>query len=395
MKKLSNLSEQWLIIRDFMLEEKFTAVIKESGVLLETLLKDIILQYCRQLPFSSRSALNELEFELGKGSKGIESFELGPLIQILMARKVNFIKTVSQMLDKDQLMINSINFGYLKRLRNKYSHNIGSAARAEAQYFISTLEILLSFFDIEIFDHKALVDEIDRLRIENRRLIEEKGKVDRIYGAVAFYEKYDSLISNMDYRDTCYYAEDDPFKVSVPNFKELYEKIHYSGSTIRKTRVVLNLANMGIIPWILFYRFVRDVDEIRQGNAQYRAFYCHSKKNEAVYLMHYVLLYNASEIDNGFTMMSLFGGDRERKQRNIIIQNRQIFKFMAEAYSELFNSCQLIDIEELKKIYLKIYEEPKHKDDLAKIIVDYYTDVPNSELDSEKAIALWSSIFGI
>lgn len=395
MEVFFDLSHYWVSIRNFMLEEKYTNAIRESGVLLEVLLKEIILSYSRQLPFQSRKAINELEAKIGGPKKGIESFELGPLIQILMAKNINFMKEVSILVNKDHSIITSINFGYLKSLRNKYVHNISYASRAEAQYFVACLEILLSFFDIEIYNPKALIEEIDKLKTENKLLTSEKGKILSINGYVPFYKKYQELLTNIEYRDTCYYDETDPFMVSIPNFKTLYEKVHYSSPRTIKTRIVINISNSGILPWLLLYRFVRDFDSINKEHIQYRSFFCTSYKYRAVSLMHSVLLYNSSDIEYGYILMSQFGNDKERRHRNLVIQNRAMFRFMLDSYSDLFNSCKKIDSAEFKNLFMRVYNKPKTIDQLVEIITDYYKSISDSKKDAESAIAVWRVVFDI
>ena len=88
-----------------MIEEKYTAVIKESGVLLETILKEIILDYCRRLPYKSRSAINDLEVNMGKSftltkgfDKMVEKITLAVVADPLLRRQA--LAAVSMVLDQ-------------------------------------------------------------------------------------------------------------------------------------------------------------------------------------------------------------------------------------------------------------------------------------------------------
>lgn len=389
------LSQQWFTIKEFMASKKYSSAVKESGTLLEDVLRALILQYARQLPFKQRSSLNKLEEDLGKGTKGIESFELGPLIQILMSKDVNFSNAVSHILRKDTQILKTINWGYLKDLRNRYVHNVGDATRAEAQCFVSSLEIILSFFDIDILDYSSLLNELDNLKKENKLLKAEKGFIEEFHGLVPFYERYAEIASEMDYRDTCYFAEHDPFYLSIPKMKQIYENVHFRKSSVNKTRIVINLSNRHPIPWLLLYRFVHDYELVKLGKTEYRGFYCYSGADTFILLAHLVLLYNAKDIDNGYVLLSLFDNERERTQKNMVVQNKRLFEFYSSAYGEMFKTSEIIDMKKLKGIYIDIYGVPLKAIDVEKNVRSYFSAIPESESDIDSAVRVWTSMFNL
>ncbi|HEY3379386.1 MAG TPA: hypothetical protein VGL77_18060, partial [Armatimonadota bacterium] len=75
-----DISQQWLDIKQHMRDRKFSTVIRESGNLIENLLKNIIRNYAHFLPHKNRHALFQLEESIGKGVKGVETFEMGFLV---------------------------------------------------------------------------------------------------------------------------------------------------------------------------------------------------------------------------------------------------------------------------------------------------------------------------
>ena len=388
-----NFSQQWSTIRELMTDGKFATAIKESGPFLESIVKTLILEYTSKMPREQRNAFSALEGELAEGPKGIESFELGRLVQILVSKEIKFIEFASKTLEKDEQILKSINFGYLQKLRNIYSHSPSPASHSEAQYFVSSLEIILSFFNIDVVDLSTLLNDIEELRKENRSLKDEKGSIEEINGFVPFYERYAELEATMNYRDSCYYAERDPFSLNLPDIKQLYEKVHYSASTIRKVRVIVNLFNHGPIPWLLFYRFVRDWERMERGDVEYRGFSCHSGHDSFVSLMHTVLLYNVKEMDNGYVILSRFDSVQERKQKNVIIQNKRLFGFLSSAYADMFNSCEVINMAKIKGMYTELYGPPTTVDDLEQRIQSYFAMVPDAQADADAAIKLWRGLF--
>lgn len=391
MELKSEFTEKWLEIKSLMAEDKFSAVVKESYPFLENLLKDLILEYQPKLEYRQRRSLLGKEEEFGKGRRGIESFTLGLIVQILQSEDIDFINSVSKLLKKDSEILKSINFGYLKTRRNEHGHYVTSGTHSEAQYFISSIEIILSFFDIKIIDLEKLQEEIANLKKELSLLKEQKGSVEEVSSLSLIYERYGETITNIDLEDTCYYDYEEPFVKSITTPKDIYEKVHYGNTKPKKLRGILNLSNKRPIPWVLLYRFVKDYKDINDGNYQYRGFYCFSNASLHTPLIHTILLYNIKEIDNGYLILHLFENDT--KQRNLLIQNKPIFKFFRSAYDDLFQSSEVLDAERIKKIYEETYGSPNSLKDLEENIRSYYSKLPDSEDNIKQAIEVWKEVF--
>lgn len=383
--------QQWQNLQKLMQARHHEAAVQEAGTLLQTVLRMILLEYTSKLPYANRSALLRLEQELGKGSRGIEAFELGPLVQIITSKEVDFNRCAASLVKKDAEILKAINPGYLQSIRNKHAHYSATALRAAAQYFVSSIEILFCFFEIDVLNYAGLLAELEELKSENRLLKTDIGSIEEINGIIPVYRRYAEISDGMDYIDTCWFAGRN--QLSTPELKELYDRAHYTSSATRETRIVINLHNQEAAAFVLFYRFVKDYEFLKTGKFRYRGFHAFSDREGYVHLPHFVLIYSRNNMDNGFVFLSSFD-DETRQQRNIIVKGRKFFGLFFESYRMLWNSCKALSVDDLKNWYLAQYGAPSKVSDIEEKIELFYDKlVMTSERNA--AIDLWRSILGV
>ncbi len=118
-----------------------TIVAKECVDLIEQALRQLFSQHVTQLDEKDRLNVRKAETEIGKGAKGIESFTMGQLVDLL--RRSRFLDVWARASGKNLDRIRLINLDELTTLRNTVLPGTREATRAEAEFLFKCLHDIL------------------------------------------------------------------------------------------------------------------------------------------------------------------------------------------------------------------------------------------------------------
>jgi hypothetical protein len=125
----------------------YTIAAKECVGLIEHALRHLFSQHLTRLEEKDRLGVQKAELEIGKGSKGIESFTMGQLVGVF--RTSHFLDAWARASGKDLSGIRVINLDELTALRNTFIHGDREASDTEAKFLFDCLHVILETFELK------------------------------------------------------------------------------------------------------------------------------------------------------------------------------------------------------------------------------------------------------
>lgn len=129
---------------------EYTIAAKECLGLIEQALRQLFTQHLTRLDEKDRLKVLDVERNVGKGQKGIESFTMGQLVGVFRASK--FLDAWARSTGSELRSIRAINLDELTSLRNAFIHEEQEATRSEAEFLIHCLKVFLETFGVTQFE---------------------------------------------------------------------------------------------------------------------------------------------------------------------------------------------------------------------------------------------------
>ncbi len=148
--KMTNLGQKLKLIQHNLDVGGYTIVAKECMGLVEQSLRRLFRDQLTRLDEKDRLKVQEAELKKGGGRRGIEHFTMGQLVRLLQSS--NFLDAYERALGKDLSGLRVVNLEELTRLRNRLIHDNREVTRAEAEFLVNCLQVILETFEIELED---------------------------------------------------------------------------------------------------------------------------------------------------------------------------------------------------------------------------------------------------
>lgn len=132
---------------------EYTIVAKECLGLIEQALRQLFTQHLTRLDEKDRLKVVDVERNVGKGQKGIESFTMGQLVGVFRASK--FLDAWARATGSEIRSIRAINLDELTSLRNAFIHDEQEATRSEAEFLVHCLKVFLETFGVTHFEESG------------------------------------------------------------------------------------------------------------------------------------------------------------------------------------------------------------------------------------------------
>ncbi|WP_455756459.1 hypothetical protein [Sulfurimonas sp.] len=245
-------AEQFMKIMTYKKNLQYATLVREASTLIESLFRELISEYMAQLDFITRKKLFEAEAEIGKGNKGLENFTMGELLGVI--KKSDFISSISKILNQNPKIVNLSNLNTLIEIRNACIHNEYEPKPYEGELFISTMNVLFTFFNIEV-DTIPEESSPKTLTDVSKMLEANFVSVEIIEGSGLFYSNMTKKIMNskIDSVDVTYFPLHIPIQetsdVALEYWKQINTKVLNGNLVLRR---VLTLGDIKKIQWILF-----------------------------------------------------------------------------------------------------------------------------------------------
>jgi hypothetical protein len=153
-KAMDDLAGRVRQIRELFGGGMYTLAAKESAILIEFALRELLRRHTGELQPRDRIRVNQAEIEIGKGEKGIEDMTMGQLAGVL--RTSRFFDAWSKATGRDLSSIAMVNLKAVIDLRNRLIHDGKEAGRGEAEMLYNVLRTFLETFGILTLDEAGV-----------------------------------------------------------------------------------------------------------------------------------------------------------------------------------------------------------------------------------------------
>ncbi len=125
-------------------KEEFTSAARESVITIEQTLRQVYNRNQEQVDETVRRKVQEAVRK--RGRKEIDQLTMGQLVYVF--QESEFLDASARVLGKDISSLQIIDLKKLTHLRNKVMHEAREATRAEAEFLLNCLKVILETFDI-------------------------------------------------------------------------------------------------------------------------------------------------------------------------------------------------------------------------------------------------------
>ncbi len=126
--------------------EHYSAAVRHCMTAIEQALKDILKQSLPKLEPEVRNKIQKAVRKRDNFGKGIDGLTMGALIHVI--RESNFLDAWPRVSGKDASRARMLALDELRKLRNKFAHELRKAIESEADFLFKYLRVILEDFDL-------------------------------------------------------------------------------------------------------------------------------------------------------------------------------------------------------------------------------------------------------